>query len=362
MSRAGFASKRSGDPRQRAGDVEANRHGAPAVNPAGEIRIGISGWRYPPWRGTFYPPGLPQRRELEYASRQVSTIEINGSFYSLQRPEHYARWHDETPDGFVFSVKGPRYITHMLRLRDTGQALANFFASGVANLGEKLGPLLWQLPPNLKFDRDVLSRFLAALPRNTDEAAALARRRNEKVKGRARLAYGRCRPLRHALEVRNTTFVDEAFIELLRRQQVALVVADTAGKWPYAEDVTSDFVYARLHGDKKLYVSGYTGPALDRWRDRFIAWSQGTAPAPSAVIAATQSPCAARDVFCYFDNDVKVRAPRDARALTTKLRVAGGNVVTADTTPAPGCARIPPGWLRANAEPQRASWPDARRR
>src|SRR5437867_6528585 len=185
---------------------------------AGEIRIGISGWRYAPWRGTFYPPHLPQRRELEYASRHVSTIEINGSFYSLQRPEHYARWHDETPDGFIFSVKGPRFITHMLKLRDTEQALANFFASGIANLGGKLGPILWQLPPILRFDPERLARFLTCLPRDTDAAAALARRRNEKVSGRARLAFGACRPLRHALEIRNATFIDEAFVDLLRRE------------------------------------------------------------------------------------------------------------------------------------------------
>ena len=300
--------------------------GAPAK--AGEIRIGISGWRYPPWRGAFYPAGLPQRRELEFASRQVATIEINGSFYSLQRPEHYARWRDETPDGFVFSVKAPRFITHILRLRDAGQALANFFASGIANLGGKLGPLLWQLPPNFRFDRDVLGSFLARLPRDTDAAAALARRRNEKVKGRARLAFGACRPLRHALEVRNDTFIDAAFVDLLRRERVALVVADTAGKWPYAEDLTADFVYARLHGDRELYVSGYTAAALERWADRLVAWSRGTAPRDARLIGpSTPADRVARDVFCYFDNDVKVKAPRDARALAEQVRARGGRVV-----------------------------------
>ena len=298
------------------------------MNPnPGDIRIGISGWRYPPWRGTFHPTGLPQRRELEYASRHVSTIEINGSFYSLQRPEHYARWRDETPHDFVFSVKAPRYITHMLRLRDCEQALANFFASGVANLEDKLGPFLWQLPPNFKFDPAALDRFLAALPRDTDAAAVLARRRNEKVKGRARLAYGACRPMRHALEVRHATFVDEAFVDLLRRHRVALVVADTAGKWPYAEDVTADFVYARLHGDKELYVSGYTAEALDRWRDRLIAWSTGGTPVETTTISSSLPPRACRDVFCYFDNDVKVKAPRDAQALAERIRKAGAHLV-----------------------------------
>jgi uncharacterized protein YecE (DUF72 family) len=293
----------------------------------GEIRIGISGWRYPPWRGTFYPKGLPQRRELEYASRHVSTIEINGSFYSLQRPELYARWRDETPDDFVFSVKAPRYITHMLRLRECDTALANFFASGIANLGDKLGPILWQLPPTFRFDRALLDDFLARLPRDTDAASALARRRNEKVKGRARLAYGTNRPLRHALEIRHETFVDEAFVDLLRRQRVALVVADTAGKWPLAEDLTADFVYARLHGDEVLYVSGYSDVALGSWASRFIAWSEGGAPDDTRCISRIPSaPCAGRDVFCYFDNDAKVMAPRDAQAITRLIHAAGGNV------------------------------------
>jgi uncharacterized protein YecE (DUF72 family) len=294
---------------------------------AGEIRVGISGWRYPPWRGTFYPKGLAQRRELEYASRHFSTIEINGSFYSLQRPELYARWRDETPDGFLFSVKAPRYITHMLRLRECDRALANFFASGIANLAEKLGPILWQLPPTFRFDLELLDAFLALLPRDTDEAAALARRRNEKVRGRARLVYGERRPLRHALEVRHETFVDEAFIALLRRRRVALVVADTAGKWPLAEDVTADFVYVRLHGDEVLYVSGYSDVALDAWAARFVAWSEGGAPDDARCISrVAPAPCAGRDVFCYFDNDAKVMAPRDAAAITRILHEAGGNV------------------------------------
>ena len=308
--------------------ARAQGHTGRGETTSGAIRIGISGWRYPPWRGVFYPPDLAQRRELEYASRRFATIEINGSFYSLQRPEHYARWRDETPEGFVFSVKGPRFITHMLKLRDSGQALANFFASGVANLGEKLGPILWQLPPMLQFDAERLEPFLAALPRDTDQASALARRRNDKVRGRARLAYGACRPLRHALEVRHPTFVDEAFIDLLRQQRIALVVADTAGKWPYAEDLTADFVYVRLHGDTKLYVSGYTDRALDRWRDRVVAWSQGSAPTDAQCISGAPAGVrASRDVFCYFDNDAKVKAPRDAGALAEKTIAAGGNLV-----------------------------------
>ena len=333
-----------------------------APSNAGKIRIGISGWRYVPWRGTFYPNGLAQRRELEYASRRFSTIEINGSFYSLQRPEHYARWYNETPDGFLFSVKGPRFITHMLKLRGVEHAMANFLASGIANLRDKLGPMLWQLPPMLGFNEERLEAFLSALPRDTDHAAALARRHNEKVEGRAALDFGPCRPLRHALEVRHDTFVDEAFVELLRRQNVALVVADTAGRWPYAEDLTADFVYVRLHGDKKLYVSGYGPRALEHWRDRIVAWSRGSQTADGRCISSTPpAACAGRDVFCYFDNDVKVKAPRDARALTNRIRARGGNVVMPRETSKRLVASRRTRERVVQEEP-RTSWPAPQRR
>ena len=289
----------------------------------GTIRIGISGWRYEPWRGAFYPPGLPQRSELAFASRKLSTIEINGSFYSLQRPEYYSQWHDETPDGFVFSVKGGRYITHMRRLRDIGRPLANFFASGIANLGTRLGPFLWQFPPSFRFDADRLREFFELLPRDTDAATALARRRDAKVAGRARLSYGPTRPLRHAIEVRHQSFETPAFVELLREQRIALVVADTAGKWPYAEDLTADFVYARLHGDKELYVSGYTPSALERWAARIRSWAAGLEVADARLLApGTTAPGVPRDVYVYFDNDIKVKAPRDAMRLASMLGVA----------------------------------------
>src|ERR1051326_1817462 len=206
-----------------------------------DVRIGISGWRYAGWRGVFYPKGLAQRRELEYASRQFRSVEINGSFYSLHRPESYRQWYRDTPDGFLFAVKGSRFITHMKKLRGVEKALANFFASGVLALDEKLGPFLWQLPPILAFDEDRLARFFDLLPRDTLDAAALAARR----------------PLRHAVEVRHESFRSPRFPRLLRSHAIGLVVADTAGKWPFLEDVTADFVYARLHGDAELYVSGY---------------------------------------------------------------------------------------------------------
>jgi len=287
---------------------------------AGTLRIGISGWRYSPWRGVFYPPRLAQRRELEYASRALDTIEINGSFYSLQRPESYAEWYRDTPSRFVFAVKGSRYITHMLKLRDSDRALANFFASGIFNLREKLGPFLWQFPPNFAFHEERFERFFAALPRSTEDALALARRRDARMKGRSRLAIDASRPLRHAVEIRHPSFVDPRFVDLLRRWRIALVVADTAGKWPYFEDITADFLYLRLHGEEELYSSGYTEASLDRWAARIRAWSNGGEPADAHRISTKPAPKRrARDVYCYFDNDIKVHAPFDARRLAQKL-------------------------------------------
>jgi uncharacterized protein YecE (DUF72 family) len=265
-------------------------------------RIGISGWRYEPWRGVFYPQGLPQRRELEYASRHFPTVEINGSFYSLQRPEYYAQWHRETPPGFVFAVKGSRYITHLLRLKNIEKPLANFFASGVLALNEKLGPFLWQLPPMMRFDAARLEGFLSLLPRSSGEALSLARKRDARMKGRSRLAIDADRPLRHAIEVRHESFVSPQFLRILKACGVGLVVADTAGKWPLLFDVTADFVYVRLHGDVKIYTSGYTPRALDAWARRVRAWQRQH-----------------KDVYVYFDNDVKVRAPYDALNLMKKL-------------------------------------------
>jgi uncharacterized protein YecE (DUF72 family) len=289
----------------------------------GEIRIGISGWRYAPWRGVFYPQDLAQRRELEYAARLLPSIEINGSFYSLQRPECYERWYRETPPGFVFSVKGGRYITHMLKLRNVHGALANFFASGVLALREKTGPFLWQLPPILRYDAAVLEGFLDLLPRDSAQALALARQHDARLDGRTCLEIDRNRKLRHAIEVRNETFLDERFVRLLRRQRVALVVADTASRWPYREDVTADFVYVRLHGDTELYVSGYTDAALERWAQRIRAWSEGREPDDAQRICERPPRArASRDVYCYFDNDAKVHAPFDALQLMRKLGCA----------------------------------------
>lgn len=298
---------------------------------SGRVRVGISGWRYPRWRGSFYPRGLAQRRELEYASRRYSSIELNGSFYSLQHPHSFRRWRDDTPEGFVFAVKGSRYITHMLQLRGIERALATFFAQGVLALGDRLGPFLWQLPGRMRFDAARMEAFLDLLPADTDAAARLARRRDaSRLKGRAVLAARHEGPLRHAIEVRHPSFVDPAFLSLLRARGIALVVADTAGKWPRVEEVTADFMYLRLHGDAELYTSGYGDAALDDWARRVRAWQRGAQP--RGAHRATRTPVARepRDVYVYFDNDAKVHAPFDARALARRV----GDAVPGQAAPA----------------------------
>ncbi|WP_344413467.1 DUF72 domain-containing protein [Amycolatopsis minnesotensis] len=266
--------------------------------------MGTSGWNYPPWRGVFYPKGLPRRRELEYLSRQVNTVELNGSFYSLQRPERYRGWFDDTPDDFVFAVKGGRFITHMKQLRDVETPLANFFASGVLALGHKLGPFLWQLPPRMSFDADRLSAFFDLLPRTTRAAAALAKKHDGKLKGDPHTKPGTQRDLRHAVEVRHPSFDTGECVKLLRDHDIALVAADSAGNWPSIDEKTAGFGYARLHGDEELYASGYTDAALDRWAETIRSWRK-----------------AHRDAFVYFDNDIKVKAPGDAHTLAGKLGV-----------------------------------------
>jgi uncharacterized protein YecE (DUF72 family) len=294
-----------------------------------KIRIGISGWQYPPWRGTFYPKGLPQKSELQFASSTVSVIEINGSFYALQRPESYDKWYAETPADFMFTVKGPRYITHIRRLKDVEKPLANFFASGVLNLKEKLGPILWQFAPNFPFDPvdqpDRMQRFLEMLPQDFAAAAKLARKRDAFMKGRASVGVDKNRRLRHAIEIRNDSFDNPAFIALLRKHGVALVIAETARRWPMLHDVSADFMYLRLHGDKELYRSGYSDKSLDRWAKRIAAWHRGGEPAGvKKVTAKSMKSSRRREVFCFFDNtDVKLRAPFDAQSLAKKLHLKG---------------------------------------
>lgn len=292
-----------------------------------DVRIGISGWTYPPWRKVFYPEGLPQHRELEYASRAVRTIEINGTFYSLQRASSIRKWHDSVPDDFIFSIKGSRYITHNRRLKNVAEPLANFYASGLLHLGTKLGPFLWQFPPSFRYDPERIAQFFRLLPRSTGEAARLARRHDGRLPERAVLKAKEDLPLRHAMEVRHASFETPEFIELLREHQIAIVVADAAAKWPLIEDVTADFVYLRLHGHDELYKSGYTRAALDAWEKKIRRWVKGGTPRDAARLAPSPSPLKkGRDVFAYFDNDVKVHAPFDAIALAARFGKRPGSI------------------------------------
>ncbi len=248
-------------------------------NMVGRAYVGVSGWTYPPWRGDFYPKGLPQREELAYAASRLTSIEINGSFYALQKPESYRKWRDATPDDFVFAVKGSRFITHMKRLGDAEEPLARFFGSGVFELGSKLGPVLWQLPETFQYDADRLAAFFDQLPRRTPDGRAV----------------------RHALEFRSKTFERPDAYALLREHRIATVLADTAGRWPKVDEDTADFRYVRLHGDAELYTSGYDDAALDAWAARVRPWLED------------------RDVHVYFDNDAKGYAPHDAVRLIARL-------------------------------------------
>ncbi len=290
------------------------------------VRIGISGFSYPPWRGVFYPAGVAHKNELAYASARFPSIEINGSFYNLLRPASVERWYEVTPADFVFSIKGSRFITHMKRLADVRAPLANFFGSGLLALREKLGPILWQLPPSMSFDEERLASFFSMLPRTTTDAARFARAHHDaRIDGRSSFVTASSQPIRHAIEPRHASFESAACKRLLRNHDIALCVADTAGVFPVFDAVTSDFVYVRLHGDTKLYESGYSRAALERWAVRVKAWKR------------------ARDVYVYFDNDARVRAPFDALALDA--------LVTGKR------ARARPRNLARAGEPARTEWP-----
>lgn len=294
---------------------------------AGSVRIGISGWTYVPWRGTFYPGKLPHKDELKFAAGIFNSIEVNGTFYNLQKPESFVRWARETPDDFVFSLKGPRFITHMRRLKDAEAPLANFFSSGLFALGHKLGPILWQLPPNFRYQSETLENFFSLLPHHTEQAALLAEKHDDRMNGRCMTVPLFQQPIRHALEIRNNTFAVPEFVELLRKYGVALVCADTV-EWPRLMDLTSNFVYCRLHGSEILYVSGYTGKALDGWARRVRAWANGSEPEDAEkVVDLAAPPVEGRDVFVYFDNDAKVRSPVDAQALRRRVQAKSTRVI-----------------------------------
>jgi uncharacterized protein YecE (DUF72 family) len=289
----------------------------------GRVRIGISGWNYKGWRGKFYPPKLPHKKELAYAAGLFPSVEVNGTFYSLQRPSSFLTWVEQTPDDFVFAIKGSRYITHMLKLRNVEQALANFFASGPLALGRKLGPILWQFPPQFAANAERFEAFFNLLPHDTAAAAELARRHDHRLNGRAFTEALRNRPIRHAVEIRHESFRSPDFIRLLRRYRIANVVADTVD-WPRLMDVSSDFVYCRLHGSEVLYTSGYSDDELDLWASRVAAWARGCEvdrahPQNEFACTTPARKRATRDVFVYFDNDAKVYAPVDAQNLIVRV-------------------------------------------
>ncbi|OLP59162.1 hypothetical protein BJF93_04445 [Xaviernesmea oryzae] len=285
------------------------------------IRIGLSGWTYPPWRGGFYPKGLRQADELAYAASRFDALEINSTFYGLKRPDTFKRWRDSVPEGFPLAVKAPKYITHDLRLAHAATPLANFLASGLLALGSSLGPILWQLPPSLAFDEGRMEAFLALLPQTDEEALALAKAHDDHVAGHVFLDPVGLGPIRHAIEVRHESFRVPAFIRLLRRFNVALVIAD-APTFPLIVDRTADFIYVRLHGDKELYVSGYDETALDCWSARLDAWAESEEHDPQRLISAPTSRqrLPPTDIFVFFDNTLREhRAPVDALMLKGKM-------------------------------------------
>jgi uncharacterized protein YecE (DUF72 family) len=296
-----------------------------------QLRVGISGWTYPPWRGKFYPAKLQQKRELEFAARQFNSIEINGTFYSMQTPSSFETWYEQTPNDFVFAIKGSRFITHMKKLKDVEKAAANFFASGVLRLREKLGPILWQFPERMPYEPDRFEEFLQILPRDFKQAVKLGRKHDDRLKSRAYLRVDENREIRHAFELRNPQFMCSEFVNLLRRHNAALVFADTAQKWPYCEEVTADFIYIRLHGSKELYASGYGEKELRWWAERVNVWARGKEPSDAHRVShedvAAQNrrrrarAVAERDVYVYFDNDAKVFAPFNAIRLSEMLGI-----------------------------------------
>lgn len=294
----------------------------------GQIRVGVSGWTYPEWRGKFYPKGLVQKRELEYISERMNSVEINGSFYSLQRPDSYRKWADATPSDFVFSLKGSKYITSLKKLSDVRIPVANFFASGPLVLGKKLGPIIWQFPAWLKYDRTTIDDFLKLLPRNFRQAAELAAE-NSLKHDREWFDTAARHKIRHAFEPRHPSFFAADFITLLRKHNAALVIADTAGKFPYATDLTADFVYLRLHGATDLYASGYSAAELKKLAEQIKKWSLGKPSDDKHRIAKPWKGSIQRDVYVYFDNSMNGHAPFDAMSLLkllTKNNEAGHRI------------------------------------
>ncbi len=303
----------------------SNAHAAFRAYPHRHLRLALPGLA----RRLLPCPACSSDESSSTPRGYFAPIEINGTFYSLQRPDSFRRWAAETPEDFVFALKGGRFITHMRKLVNVENALANFFASGVLALGPKVGPILWQLPPQLRFnDPARFASFFKLLPRSTRAASRLAKRCDERmlVPARSCLKATHDLPLRHAIEIRHDSFATPEFLSLCRKHDIGLVVADTV-EWPLLLDVTSDLVYLRLHGSEQLYASGYEAPAIDLWARRILAFASGQ-PAPISTADAADRACFVaqpvtdaqpRDVFVYFDNDAKVRAPFDAQALEARI-------------------------------------------
>lgn len=263
------------------------------------IRVGIGGWTYPPWRGPFYPPGLPHAQELAAASATVTAIEINATFYGRQKPASFAKWRDATPPGFVFTVKASRGATHRRDLADGAPTIAGFLDSGITELGDKLGPILWQFPPTQTFEPDAIAGFLDRLPPTHAGHT-----------------------LRHAVEVRHASFADPAYVALLRERRIAHAVVDSDRHALFA-DMTADFAYVRLQRNSLAAPEGYATPALDAWATRLRGWATGAAAADLPLAGPTVAEQATRDVFAFFISGDKVRAPDSARAMLGRLATRG---------------------------------------
>jgi uncharacterized protein YecE (DUF72 family) len=278
----------------------------------GKIRIGLSGWDYDEWQGGFYPEDLPKRRRLQFTTRRFDTLEVNGTFYSLTSPDACRAWKDAAPPGFVYALKGSRYITHMKRLTDIEASLANFFASGILELGEMLGPVVWQLPRNFAFDAETVDDFLARLPHDTSQAAELAKDHDGRVE-EVSFGDGSHHRLRHVLEVRHESFLQPETARIAQRRRVALCSSHSA-EWPYIEEITAGFAYLRLHGPGELYASSYRD--LDDWAERIESWRGGKTPGPEHRISDLSPPDRKeRDVYAYFDNTAEGHAPQNAMRL-----------------------------------------------
>ena len=262
---------------------------------AGKIRVGVGGWTFEPWRGEFYPKALPHAKELSYASSKLTTIEINGTFYRTQTPATFAKWRKEVPDGFVFSVKGPRYVVQKRVLAEAGEALGFFFKSGVTELGDRLGPILWQFAPTKTFDAADFAAFLALLPARLDGLN-----------------------LRHVVEVRHPSFATPEFIALLRQHKTPVVFAEHE-TYPGIADLCGDFVYARLQKGDDAIATGYPPQELDAWAERAQAWAAGGAPQDVPLVVAKPGKAGKRDVFLYVIHEGKIRAPAAAMALIARL-------------------------------------------